>query len=222
MTKKIKIADLPEFDMAEHLPDGQAIAEYLTVVLEEDDPAALADALGTIARSRGMSDIAKASGITREAPLQGTAPECQPSLRDHQQGLRGARCPPGGPADSRTPVDGSARLRCECCPALTEGFPSPGSFPGASEAFLVDALPGETIVHRYALPSAAIIAGKPLKLLVFAAFFIDGTADGISERQDRKTPIKSTFCACKLQCAKVPMTGNIRQFLAVSGGLDEL
>ena len=45
MTKKIKIADLPEFDMAEHLPDEQAIAEYLTVVLEEDDPAALADAL---------------------------------------------------------------------------------------------------------------------------------------------------------------------------------
>lgn len=67
MTKKIKIADLPEFDMAEHLPDEQAIAEYLTVVLEEDDPAALADALGAIARSRGMSDIAKASGITREA-----------------------------------------------------------------------------------------------------------------------------------------------------------
>ena len=40
MTKKLKIADLPEFDMAEHLPDEQAIAEYLTVVLEEEDPAA--------------------------------------------------------------------------------------------------------------------------------------------------------------------------------------
>ena len=59
MTKKIKIADLPEFDMAEHLPDEQAVAEYLTVVLEENDPAALAEALGTIARARGMTDIAK-------------------------------------------------------------------------------------------------------------------------------------------------------------------
>ena len=67
MSKKIKIADLPEFDMAEHLPDEQAVAEYLTVVLEENDPAALADALGTIARARGMTDIAKSSGITREA-----------------------------------------------------------------------------------------------------------------------------------------------------------
>ena len=44
MTHKIKIAELPVFDMAAHLPDEQAIAEYLTVVLEENDPAALADA----------------------------------------------------------------------------------------------------------------------------------------------------------------------------------
>ena len=78
MSKKIKIADLPEFDMAEHLPDEQAIAEYLTVVLEEDDPAALADALGTIARSRGMSDIAKASGITREALYKALRPNASP------------------------------------------------------------------------------------------------------------------------------------------------
>jgi len=67
VTKKIKISELPDFDMAEHLPDEQAIAEYLTIVLEENDPAALADALGTIARARGMTEIAKTSGITREA-----------------------------------------------------------------------------------------------------------------------------------------------------------
>lgn len=78
MTKKIKIADLPEFDMTEYLPDEQAIAEYLTVVLEEDDPAALADALGTIARARGMSDIAKSSGITREALYKALRPNASP------------------------------------------------------------------------------------------------------------------------------------------------
>jgi probable addiction module antidote protein len=78
MTKKIKIADLPEFDMAEHLPDEQAVAEYLTVVLEESDPAALADALGTIARARGMTDIAKASGITREALYKALRPNASP------------------------------------------------------------------------------------------------------------------------------------------------
>lgn len=78
MTRKIKTADLPEFDMAEHLPDEQAVAEYLTVILEENDPAALADALGTIARARGMSDIAKASGITREALYKALRPDASP------------------------------------------------------------------------------------------------------------------------------------------------
>lgn len=78
MTRKIKISDLPEFDMAEHLLDEQAIAEYLTVVLEENDSAALADALGTIARARGMSEIAKASGITREALYKALRPNAQP------------------------------------------------------------------------------------------------------------------------------------------------
>ena len=45
MTKKVKISDLPEFDITEHLDSEQAIAEYITIVLEENDPAALADAL---------------------------------------------------------------------------------------------------------------------------------------------------------------------------------
>lgn len=60
--------------MAEHLPDEQAVAEYLTVVLEENDPAALADALGMIARARGMTGIAKSSGITREALYKALRP----------------------------------------------------------------------------------------------------------------------------------------------------
>lgn len=78
MSKKIKITDLPKFDMTEHLPDEQAVAEYLTVVLEENDPAALADALGTIARARGMTDIAKSSGITREALYKALRPNARP------------------------------------------------------------------------------------------------------------------------------------------------
>lgn len=78
MTRKIKIADLPEFDMAEHLPDEQAIAEYLTVVLEEDNSAALAEALGTIARARGMTEIARSSGITREALYKALRSDASP------------------------------------------------------------------------------------------------------------------------------------------------
>lgn len=75
---KIKIADLPEFDMAEHLDSDQAVAEYLTIVLEENDPAELAHALGTIARARGMTDVARASGLTREALYKALRPDSQP------------------------------------------------------------------------------------------------------------------------------------------------
>ena len=78
MTKKIRIADLPEFDFSEHLDSEQAMAEYLTVVLEENDPSLLAAALGDIARARGMSEIAKASGITREALYKALRPDAQP------------------------------------------------------------------------------------------------------------------------------------------------
>ena len=66
-TTMTKITDLPEFDVAEWLPDEAAVAEYLSVVMEENDPAALAKALGTIARARGMSEIAAKAGIGREA-----------------------------------------------------------------------------------------------------------------------------------------------------------
>ena len=67
MTKKIRVADLPDFDAAEYLDSEEAVAEYLTAMIEEGDPALLAAALGDIARARGMSEIAKASGLTREA-----------------------------------------------------------------------------------------------------------------------------------------------------------
>ena len=78
MTRKINVAELPEFDMTEYLTDEKAVAEYLTVVLEENDPAAFAHALGTVARARGMAEIAKASGIGREALYKALRPDAQP------------------------------------------------------------------------------------------------------------------------------------------------
>ncbi len=78
MTPKINVADLPEFDMAEHLDSDQAIAEYLTIVLEENDPAEFAHALGTIARARGMAEVARASGLTREALYKALLPTSHP------------------------------------------------------------------------------------------------------------------------------------------------
>jgi len=62
-----KVADLPEFDMAQYLGTDEDVAEYLRQVLEDGEPGELAAALGHIAKARGMTEIAKASGIKREA-----------------------------------------------------------------------------------------------------------------------------------------------------------
>ena len=78
MTKKIKIADLPEFDAAEYLNSEEDIAAYLTAVIEENDPALLAAALGDIARARGMSQVAKDAGIAREALYKALRPGSEP------------------------------------------------------------------------------------------------------------------------------------------------
>lgn len=55
----IKVADLPRFDMAEALQTQEDIAMYLNMVLEENDPAERAHALGVIARVKGISQVAK-------------------------------------------------------------------------------------------------------------------------------------------------------------------
>lgn len=78
MKKKIRVQDLPEFDPAEHLKDEADIAEYLTLVIEGGDSSELAHALGIVARSRGMSEIAKASGLSREALYKALRPDAQP------------------------------------------------------------------------------------------------------------------------------------------------
>ncbi len=67
MTKRLKAADLPEFDAARYLDNKASVAAYLTDILNANDPALLAAALGDLARSRGMREIAKASGLTRQA-----------------------------------------------------------------------------------------------------------------------------------------------------------
>jgi probable addiction module antidote protein len=78
MTKRIKVSELPEFDAAPFLDSEEAIAAYLTDILEADDSAVLAAALGDIARARGMTEIAKASGITREALYKALRADAQP------------------------------------------------------------------------------------------------------------------------------------------------
>ncbi|MFZ2854546.1 MAG: addiction module antidote protein [Rhodocyclaceae bacterium] len=55
-------------DSAEYLKTGEDMAAYLDACLEEagDDPAFIAHALGVIARARGMTQLARDTGLARE------------------------------------------------------------------------------------------------------------------------------------------------------------
>ena len=78
MAKKISVSELDDFDMARQLKNEDDIAAYITMVIEEGDAAELAHALGVVAKARGMSEIAQATGITREALYKALRPNAKP------------------------------------------------------------------------------------------------------------------------------------------------
>jgi probable addiction module antidote protein len=78
MSKRIDVNELPAFDAAPYLDSEASIAAYLTDILQANDAALLASALGDIARARGMTEIAKSAGITREALYKALRPGSAP------------------------------------------------------------------------------------------------------------------------------------------------
>jgi probable addiction module antidote protein len=76
--KKIKISELPKFDVVDYLKTEKDIAGYLNAVLEDGDPALFVAAIGDISRAKGMSDIAKKSGVTRESLYRALKIEARP------------------------------------------------------------------------------------------------------------------------------------------------
>ena len=67
------------FDAAHYLNSEEEMAAYLDVVLEDNDPALLAVALGDIARARGMSELARKTGLSRESLYKSLSGERVPS-----------------------------------------------------------------------------------------------------------------------------------------------
>jgi probable addiction module antidote protein len=54
------------FDPAAYLDDDEALAVYMSEALESGDPAFITDAISVIARARGMTQVAKDAGLSRE------------------------------------------------------------------------------------------------------------------------------------------------------------
>jgi probable addiction module antidote protein len=70
------------YDVAEHLRTPKDMAAYLDAWLEEapDDAAGIARALGNIARARGMTQVAKDAGLSRESLYRALSAEGNPSF----------------------------------------------------------------------------------------------------------------------------------------------
>ena len=58
---------LTNFDIADYLDSKEAIAEYLSHVLADGDTDEFLTVLGHIARAKGMTDVAKKTGLGRES-----------------------------------------------------------------------------------------------------------------------------------------------------------
>ena len=76
----MKVSELPKFDAAEYLNSAEEIGAYLEEVFESNDPAFITHALGVVARAKGMTDLAKKSGLTRESLYKALSAEGNPEF----------------------------------------------------------------------------------------------------------------------------------------------
>lgn len=95
---------LRKWDSAEHLETEEDMAFYLEACMEEagDDAAFIAKALGTIARAKGMTQLARDTGLGRESLYKALSGEGNPSFATilkvtHALGLKLHAAPAGVP-----------------------------------------------------------------------------------------------------------------------------
>jgi probable addiction module antidote protein len=61
------MVETTRFDAAEYLDTAERQAEYISAALETGDADFVRDAVGIVARARGMSEVARAAGLNRES-----------------------------------------------------------------------------------------------------------------------------------------------------------
>lgn len=74
------MSETKPYDSAEYLGTDEAVAEYLAAAVEEGDAALFRQALGVAARARGMTQIAREAGLSRESLYRALSEDGNPSL----------------------------------------------------------------------------------------------------------------------------------------------
>ncbi len=70
--------DLAPFDAADYLDNEEVMAEYLQACLEDENPNVFLSALADVAKAKGMTEIARTSGLGRESLYKALAPGAHP------------------------------------------------------------------------------------------------------------------------------------------------
>jgi probable addiction module antidote protein len=78
MKKSSSSIKLVAFDAARYLDSDEAVAEYMSAMLEANDPDLLLLALGDVARAKGMAQVAKEAGLGRESLYKALTPGAKP------------------------------------------------------------------------------------------------------------------------------------------------
>ena len=68
------------FDPAAYLKTARSRSVYMTEALKTGDPAHIADAVGVIARAKGMTKVAKQAGLSRESLYRALSPQGNPEF----------------------------------------------------------------------------------------------------------------------------------------------
>ena len=72
------MVNVTKFDAADYLDSEEAIAEYLSACLEDKNPDVFLAALSDVAKARGISRVAEASGLGRESLYKALSPGAHP------------------------------------------------------------------------------------------------------------------------------------------------
>lgn len=70
--------NIAAFDAADYLDNDVVIAEYLSAALEDENPDVFLQAIADVAKARGMSKLAKDTGLGRESLYKALAPGAKP------------------------------------------------------------------------------------------------------------------------------------------------
>ena len=81
MVKTKEKITFSKWDPAEVLTTKERVIAYLEVAVEENDPDFLLSAVGHIARSKGMTKLAKELNIDRKGLYRALAPDGNPSFK---------------------------------------------------------------------------------------------------------------------------------------------